>query len=122
MSPKPIHYPTPANIPILQNQIDPVFNQTATHMALPQTQQSQTATQPQASDVSQDSTNGGVGEPDVRNGNGNDMMDVMDTSDEGPAQNTTTDSGLNNESANLAQAPTTIDEPTETQELSLIHI
>ncbi|KAI4729942.1 hypothetical protein E4T49_02360 [Aureobasidium sp. EXF-10728] len=38
VSPKPVHYPVPSNIPVLENQIDPVFNQTGTHMveALPQ--------------------------------------------------------------------------------------
>lgn len=33
VSPKPVHYPVPSNIPVLENQIDPVFNQTGTHMA-----------------------------------------------------------------------------------------
>lgn len=32
VSPKPLHYPTPDNIPILQNQIDPHFNQMDTHI------------------------------------------------------------------------------------------
>ncbi|KAF2144552.1 uncharacterized protein K452DRAFT_295986 [Aplosporella prunicola CBS 121167] len=31
VSPKPIHYPVPANIPVLEKQMDPVFNDTATH-------------------------------------------------------------------------------------------
>ena len=31
-SPRPIHIPEPHNIPVLQNQIDPVFNLVATHM------------------------------------------------------------------------------------------
>ncbi|KAK7527973.1 putative arginine/serine-rich splicing factor [Phyllosticta citriasiana] len=31
VSPKPIHYPAPANIPVLEKQMDPVFNDTATH-------------------------------------------------------------------------------------------
>ncbi|THV64543.1 hypothetical protein D6D28_09829 [Aureobasidium pullulans] len=33
VSPKPVHYPVPSNIPVLENQIDPIFNQTRTHMA-----------------------------------------------------------------------------------------
>ncbi|TKX22990.1 RNA recognition motif-containing protein 17 [Elsinoe australis] len=32
VSPKPIHFPTPDNIPVLQNQIDPAFNQMAAHI------------------------------------------------------------------------------------------
>ena len=31
-SPCPVHLPEPSNIPVLQNQIDPVFNQMSTHM------------------------------------------------------------------------------------------
>ena len=31
-SPKPIHIPEPQNIPVLQNQIDPIFNLVSTHM------------------------------------------------------------------------------------------
>ena len=34
-SPKPIHIPEPQNIPVLQNQIDPVFNLISTHMEDP---------------------------------------------------------------------------------------
>ena len=30
-SPRPVHLPEPSNIPVLQNQIDPVFNQMSTH-------------------------------------------------------------------------------------------
>ena len=33
VSPKPLHFPIPSNIPVLENQIDLAFNQTATHMA-----------------------------------------------------------------------------------------
>jgi hypothetical protein len=39
VSPKPVHYPVPSNIPVLENQIDPVFNQTGTHMVEPISQQ-----------------------------------------------------------------------------------
>jgi len=31
-SPRPVHLPEPSNIPVLQNQIDPIFNQMSTHM------------------------------------------------------------------------------------------
>ncbi|KAF2085427.1 hypothetical protein K490DRAFT_67842 [Saccharata proteae CBS 121410] len=31
VSPKPLHFPQPANIPVLENQMDPIFNDTATH-------------------------------------------------------------------------------------------
>jgi len=31
-SPRPVHLPEPSNIPVLQNQIDPVFNQMSSHM------------------------------------------------------------------------------------------
>ncbi|KAK8221848.1 nuclear polyadenylated RNA-binding protein 3 [Zalaria obscura] len=43
VSPKPLHYPVPSNIPVLENQIDPVFNLTTSHMAeaAPQQPQSQ---------------------------------------------------------------------------------
>jgi nuclear polyadenylated RNA-binding protein 3 len=39
VSPKPVHYPVPSNIPVLENQIDLVFNQTGTHMVEPPSQQ-----------------------------------------------------------------------------------
>jgi nuclear polyadenylated RNA-binding protein 3 len=32
VSPLPLHPPEPANIPVLRNQIDPVFNMTSTHL------------------------------------------------------------------------------------------
>ncbi|TKA71277.1 hypothetical protein B0A49_02569, partial [Cryomyces minteri] len=32
VSPKPLHYPIPSDIPVLENQMDPVFNDTSTHM------------------------------------------------------------------------------------------
>ncbi len=34
-SPIPVHIPEPQNIPVLQNQTDPVFNLVSTHMELP---------------------------------------------------------------------------------------
>ena len=34
-SPLPIHLPEPSKIPVLQNQIDPIFNLTSTHMQQP---------------------------------------------------------------------------------------
>jgi nuclear polyadenylated RNA-binding protein 3 len=34
VSPKPVHYPVPSNIVVLEKQIDPVFNQTNTHIAV----------------------------------------------------------------------------------------
>lgn len=34
-SPIPVHYPEPSHIPVLQNQIDPVFNLMSTHMDQP---------------------------------------------------------------------------------------
>ncbi|KAL9099917.1 MAG: hypothetical protein Q9163_004644 [Psora crenata] len=36
-SPKPIYIPEPQNIPVLQNQIDPIFNLVSTHMEGPNT-------------------------------------------------------------------------------------
>lgn len=41
VSPKPLHYPTPENIPILEKQIDQAFNQTSAHMAQSASQQQQ---------------------------------------------------------------------------------
>ena len=35
VSPKPVHVPSPSTIPVLENQMDPVFNDTATHMGGP---------------------------------------------------------------------------------------
>lgn len=32
LSPLPVHPPEPANIPVLRNQIDPIFNMTSTHI------------------------------------------------------------------------------------------
>lgn len=34
VSPKPIHFPSPSNNPVLQNQMDPVFNDTATYLPI----------------------------------------------------------------------------------------
>ena len=34
-SPKPIHFPTPTNIPVLENQMDVAYNQTEAHMSDP---------------------------------------------------------------------------------------
>ncbi|KAI9670188.1 MAG: hypothetical protein M1831_006400 [Alyxoria varia] len=39
VSPKPIHYPSPSSIPVLENQMDPVFNDTSTHTNLPESSQ-----------------------------------------------------------------------------------
>lgn len=36
VSPTPLHPPEPSNIPVLQHQIDPVFNMTSTHIDPPQ--------------------------------------------------------------------------------------
>lgn len=48
VSPKPLHYSIPSNIPVLENQIDLAFNQTQAHMAEAgsQHQQSQYSQQP----------------------------------------------------------------------------
>ncbi|KAL9062541.1 MAG: hypothetical protein Q9157_008831, partial [Trypethelium eluteriae] len=35
VSPKPVHIPSPSTIPVLENQMDPVFNDTSTHMGGP---------------------------------------------------------------------------------------
>jgi nuclear polyadenylated RNA-binding protein 3 len=35
VSPTPLHPPEPSNIPVLQNQIDPIFNMTSTHIDPP---------------------------------------------------------------------------------------
>src|SRR6266536_4993978 len=32
LSPVPVHPPEPENVPVLQNQIDPIFNMTSTHI------------------------------------------------------------------------------------------
>lgn len=32
VSPRPVHIPEPSNIPVLENQMDPVFNETSTHI------------------------------------------------------------------------------------------
>ena len=37
-SPRPMHIPEPSNIPVLENQMDPVFNDTATYDILPTSQ------------------------------------------------------------------------------------
>jgi hypothetical protein len=53
VSPLPLHPPEPSNIPVLRNQIDPIFNMTTTH--LEKTPAAVTAPQPiQASEPSQD--------------------------------------------------------------------
>lgn len=39
VSPKPLHYPLPQNVPVLENQIDQGFNQTSAHMVVPETLQ-----------------------------------------------------------------------------------
>lgn len=45
VSPKPLHFPAPSNIPVLENQIDLDFNQTTTHMSTPADQQAHVATE-----------------------------------------------------------------------------
>ena len=42
-SPRPIHIPEPANIPVLENQIDPVFNLMTTHLPPPHASRNMTA-------------------------------------------------------------------------------
>src|SRR5271168_4085685 len=37
-SPRPLHIPEPSNIPVLQNQMDPVFNDTTTYDIRPSSQ------------------------------------------------------------------------------------
>ena len=58
-SPRPLHIPEPSNIPVLQNQIDPIFNLMSTHMEPPYASRNLTAmdhgmthgTSPSAKDV-----------------------------------------------------------------------
>lgn len=42
-SPRPLHIPEPSNIPVLQNQIDPIFNLMSTHMEPPHASRNLTA-------------------------------------------------------------------------------
>lgn len=35
VSPRPLHIPEPANIPVLENQMDPIFNDTSTYETVP---------------------------------------------------------------------------------------
>ena len=42
-SPRPLHIPEPSNIPVLQNQIDPIFNLMSTHMDPPHASRNLTA-------------------------------------------------------------------------------
>ena len=42
-SPRPLHVPEPANIPVLQNQIDPIFNLMSTHLSPPYASRNMTA-------------------------------------------------------------------------------
>ena len=42
-SPRPLHVPEPANIPVLQNQIDPIFNLMSTHLSPPYAPRNMTA-------------------------------------------------------------------------------
>ena len=66
-SPKPIHLPESQNIPVLQNQIDPIFNLVATHMEVPKIPQHASGTEPlgfssnsdHIAEDAQTSTNGG---------------------------------------------------------------
>lgn len=46
-SPRPLHIPEPANIPVLENQMDPVFNDTSTYQRSEYEQQQQPQSQPQ---------------------------------------------------------------------------
>nr|KMM64515.1 hypothetical protein CPAG_00867 [Coccidioides posadasii RMSCC 3488] len=38
-SPRPLHFPEPSNIPVLENQMDPIFNDTSTYENVPRTTQ-----------------------------------------------------------------------------------
>jgi hypothetical protein len=52
-SPRPLHIPEPSNIPVLQNQMDPVFNDTTTYDIRPTSQPSTgTSENPQISEAS----------------------------------------------------------------------
>ena len=42
-SPRPLHIPEPANIPVLENQIDPIFNLMSTHLSPPYASRNMTA-------------------------------------------------------------------------------
>ena len=42
-SPRPIHIPEPSNIPVLENQIDPIFNLMTTHLPAPHATRNMTA-------------------------------------------------------------------------------
>lgn len=37
-SPRPLHFPEPSNIPVLENQMDPIFNDTSTYEKQPSSQ------------------------------------------------------------------------------------
>lgn len=113
VSPKPLYYPPPAKIPVLEKQIDPVFNQTAVHM-------SSTGTEPAGSGaVSMQSREEpiesaaeelGQGEQDGSTQDNEIEMEDTDT------QETTKDSETQNVSATSAQALPS--EPLETQSIS----
>lgn len=76
VSPKPIHFPTPDNIPVLQNQIDPAFNQMAAHIGNDAQQQvlapghaDKGAAQPAQDNGSQDGGDGQGQSQDTANSN-----------------------------------------------------
>ena len=70
-SPRPLHIPEPSTIPVLQNQIDPLFNLMSTHMEPPHALRDLTAMDHETA-----RNNASAGEPEsitISHGDGNDV-------------------------------------------------
>lgn len=57
-SPRPVHIPEPSNIPVLLNQMDPVFNDTSTYENVRKTKKPPQVQEPMASNISPSLPNG----------------------------------------------------------------
>jgi hypothetical protein len=79
-SPRPVHIPEPANIPVLQNQIDPVFNLMSTHMSVPQSARNMTAMDQQ---ITEQSANAALESQGTEINNQEIMDNSMDAGEDG---------------------------------------
>ncbi|KAI4141613.1 MAG: hypothetical protein L6R39_005264 [Caloplaca ligustica] len=125
-SPKPLHIPEPSHIPVLQNQIDPIFNLMSTHMDQPSTigytvglgngsSQQDPMQAMQANTVAASLNNGVSGQGDLPKGRepdqgDKDYLQAFENEElaEGLAVRTDTDTSPNHSSTSAAQLSASI--------------
>ena len=113
VSPKPLYYPQPANIPVLEKQIDPVFNQTAVHMSFASSDATDSGAVPPQGGEEPTKNTAEETDKGLKDGSIQDNEVEMGGTD---IQETSKDSEMQNVSATSAQALPS--EPHETQDPS----